>query len=255
MAKAHLDLLLPPGLASARPAAASTATGALYYSTDTGVLERNTGAAWVAYSGNEVMTRRGTLAARPAANAVAAGTLYCVTDLGNYVSRSDGSSWSDWSLGCIRGLSVVTDFVASYSTIKSQALTLAAGDSIQFALRGSIFNNTGGDRTWTIGMTIAGETLEFVASAVVANGSTTMVFIDGFIDVHTSAISRFGMFGRLNPANADDTMTTPVVRDVWSFVSAVDFTGAQTLDLKIKSASAGAGAVYRASYRIDHLKA
>lgn len=39
------------GLASARPAAAAAVVGALYYSTDTGVIERNTGAAWESYGG------------------------------------------------------------------------------------------------------------------------------------------------------------------------------------------------------------
>jgi hypothetical protein len=38
------------GLAAGRPAAASVGVGTLYYSTDTGVVERSTGAAWETYS-------------------------------------------------------------------------------------------------------------------------------------------------------------------------------------------------------------
>jgi hypothetical protein len=39
------------GTAAARPAAADVLPGTLYYSTDTGALERSTGAAWAAFSG------------------------------------------------------------------------------------------------------------------------------------------------------------------------------------------------------------
>ena len=48
-------ILLPPGLAASRPAAASTPIGALYYSTDTKIMERNNGVSWDIYSAPSIV--------------------------------------------------------------------------------------------------------------------------------------------------------------------------------------------------------
>lgn len=107
------------GLASARPAAASTNSGYLYLATDTngGTLYRSTGAAWVqvakgvsetatpathasthAPGGSDALAwttahGSGTAASKPAAASTNAGYLYFETDTGKLM-RSDGAAWS-----------------------------------------------------------------------------------------------------------------------------------------------------------------
>lgn len=49
------------GLASARPAAADVLPGTLYFSTNTGVIERSTGSAWESFSGNSSVSSSGNL--------------------------------------------------------------------------------------------------------------------------------------------------------------------------------------------------
>ena len=63
-------VILPAGLRSAQPAAASVAVGALYFVTDEGVVERNNGTAWTAYSAAAVSLPTFTAAAVPFANAL-----------------------------------------------------------------------------------------------------------------------------------------------------------------------------------------
>jgi hypothetical protein len=86
----QLGTVIARGLASARPAANSLPAGALYFSTDTGVIERTTGSAWESYSGAFVPLAGGTMTGELIAPDFKASGLTGAASASRYVGATTG---------------------------------------------------------------------------------------------------------------------------------------------------------------------
>lgn len=130
----------------------------------------------------------------------------------------------------------------TYTTIASQAITLAAGKGLLIECSGLVLNNSGGARTYTIALDIGGTLVEISDGATVGASATNHSPLDflGGISVQSSSLTylwarsiRFGP----SAANSATTMAgLSSIRGTWNS-SASDFTGAQTIIVKIKSSA------------------
>ena len=66
------------GVASSKPSAADVLVGTLYYSTDSGVLERSNGTAWELYGSSGIATATGVTGSPPADTEEAPSDFYFI---------------------------------------------------------------------------------------------------------------------------------------------------------------------------------
>lgn len=91
--------ILLNGVFSARPTAATTNSGYLYFATDTGVIYQSTGSAWITWSASSIsiagaILLMGTLGSRPTAAGGNANFFYLATDqAGGTLYQSTGTTW------------------------------------------------------------------------------------------------------------------------------------------------------------------
>ena len=203
-------------------------------------------------SGNELRLLNASDTASVRHKAPASLTTYTLTwpgaDAKGYL-KSDGAGTLAFQ-NVKSGVATVNDFVASLTDVASQALTIATGDVIKFEAQGYIFNNTSGNRTYSLAVVIGSTALTVTGSAVIATGAIVPVRIFGTISVLSTVFTLLYAEAVLNPAAATDTPSTAIVRNAWSN-NASDFTGSQTVKLQVKSDAAGAGSQLVASYIIQ----
>lgn len=132
---------------------------------------------------------------------------------------------------------------ASLHTLFSQALTIVAGDVLEFEALVIILNNSGGTKTYTVAISL-GATDQTLAQSTTISASATnreLCLIKGSIWVNSTSDVRWALqfFGRAPAAaNAATAWAAADLRLVWN-ATAGDLTGAQTAAIKIQSSATG----------------
>lgn len=179
------------GTAAARPAAAATNAGYLYYSTDTGDLSRSTGAAWAsvptlpfAHAGSHLaggsdaiawttVIRLGTLASRPAAGPTNTGYLYVASDVaGGTLYRSDGSTWTQIAMGATASKKYAADVGDGVATSINVVHNLGTADVIV-----QVHQNTGGSVAFPGIAIVDANTVQLTFSVAPAANSIRVVIL------------------------------------------------------------------------------
>lgn len=133
---------------------------------------------------------------------------------------------------------------ASLHTLFSQALTIAAGDVLEFEALLIVLNNSGGTKTYTCAISLGGTDQSLAAGTTVAASATARApfWVKGSIWVNAANDVRWWleMYGVV-PAAANTAFSFGNVnnfRGIWN-ATAADLTGAQTAAIKFQSSATG----------------
>lgn len=141
------------------------------------------------------------------------------------------------------GADVNLNDAASLHTLFSQALTIVAGDVLEFEALVIILNNSGATKTYSAAISLGGTDQVLAASTTLSASATNreLCTIKGSIWVNSSSDVRWALqfFGRSPAAaNAATAWAAADLRLIWNS-TAGDLTGAQTAAIKLKADATG----------------
>jgi len=115
---------------------------------------------------------------------------------------------------------------------------IAAGEQYIVEFWGRVINNSGATKTYTLRLSLGGQTLDIVASTTIANGTTSGLWAR-FVIAIVSTTTAF-MQGEFDPmaATADGASGTVTQRKAWSVKSA-NLTGNQSFVIQLRTSATG----------------